>query len=301
MSLPVFPSVIRGLGPVIPKSSSFNTIVQSAPNFLDTTVSQARNPRWSWELTYNYSKDYQIQAGQNYTDYRILQDFLLSLAGSGGEFFYTDPTDCNLGPNNTATQAHLQLVTDGAGNWYSPIQRNFGGTFYEDVADLNGSIAVYANGTLQTLGANPTGSYQIVGPGVSFPGYSFMGLAVKWNLPVGLGAWAASTSYALNAEILDPNGHIQKVTTAGTSGASIPTFNDSGSTTTDNTVTWTDQGYNPSPATPITAQAQFYFRCRVASDDAKIDQFMQSIWTYGGPDSQSGAPLTIKTSPPVQV
>lgn len=236
MSLPIFPTVIRGLGFPAPKGPGFNTIVQSAPNNLEMTVSQARNPRWTWQATYNYLKDYDIQAGQNYTDYRILQDFILSLSGSGGEFFYVDPTDSHLGANNTDTQAQLQTVNDGASSptYYSPVQRNFGGTFYEDIPDLNGTLNVYANGVLKTLGTD----YTLVGPGLAIPGNSFMGMVIQW---------AAS------------------------------------------------------PTLPVTAQGQFYFRCRLASDEAQIDRFMQSIWTYGGPDSASGEPLTFKSSPPVQV
>jgi hypothetical protein len=56
------------------------------------------------------------------------------------------------------------------------------------------------------------------------------------------GTWAASTSYSLNAVILDGASHVQQVITAGTSGASQPTFNDTGSTTTDGTVVWQDRG-----------------------------------------------------------
>src|SRR5271167_4446674 len=57
--------------------------------------------------------------------------------------------------------------------------------------------------------------------------------------------WLPSTVFALNFEIVDPLGHIQKVTTGGTSGINRPTFNDSGSTTPDGTgsLVWTDQGY----------------------------------------------------------
>lgn len=234
MSLPIFPAVVRGFTWPAPKGSGFSTIAQSAPNNLEMTVSQARNPRWTWEFIYGYLKDFDIQVGQNYTDYRIFQDFLLSLAGSGGEFLFLDPFDNNLGPNNTNTQAQLQLVNDGAGNYYSPIQRNFGGTFYEDITDLNGAIAVYANGVLKTLGTD----YSIIGPGLAIPGNSFMGLVIQWTA---------------------------------------------------------------APTAPITAQGSFYFRCRMASDEATIDQFMQQIWTYGGAESSSGSPLTFKTSPPVQV
>lgn len=299
-----FPTVVRGFRFPAPKGSNFSTIVQSSPNNLETAVSQARNPRWSWQFTYDYLKDYDIQSGQNYTDYRIFQDWLLSLYGAGGEFLFTDPFDCNLGKNNTATPAQLQLITDGVGNWYSPIQRNFGGTFYEDITDLNGSIAVWANGVLQTLGPNPGGNYTIVGPGLAIPGNSFMGLVIQWNLPTGLITWTAGATVTLGQELLDPNGHIQKVTTAGTLGNTMPVWNDTSGTTSEispGTAVWTDQGYNAAPASPITAQAQFYFRCRIASDAATIDQFMQQIWTYGGAESSSGEPLTFKTSPPVQV
>ncbi len=65
--------------------------------------------------------------------------------------------------------------------------------------------------------------------------------------------WQASTNYILGALILDPAGHYQKVTVAGTSGGSAPSWNDAGGTTADNTITWADQGtanptlINPNP------------------------------------------------------
>jgi len=57
-------------------------------------------------------------------------------------------------------------------------------------------------------------------------------------------AWAASTAYALNAVIVDSNGNIQLVTTAGTSGSgSHPTWaTTTGATTTDGGATWTCKG-----------------------------------------------------------
>ena len=62
---------------------------------------------------------------------------------------------------NVNLQAQLPVVTDGAGHYYSPIQRNFGGFFWEDITDLDGSIRVYANGTMVT-------NYAIRGPGLAF-------------------------------------------------------------------------------------------------------------------------------------
>lgn len=56
------------------------------------------------------------------------------------------------------------------------------------------------------------------------------------------GAWQAGHIYALGGIIII-NGFVQKVTTAGTSGGSIPTFSTvTGGTTTDNSVIWTCQG-----------------------------------------------------------
>ena len=53
-------------------------------------------------------------------------------------------------------------------------------------------------------------------------------------------AWAASTYYWPTPIIIDPNGNIQLLTTAGTTNSSVPSFNVSG-TTTDGSATWTYQ------------------------------------------------------------
>lgn len=207
--------------------------------------------------------------------------------------------------------AGLPLVTDGLGNWFSPIQRTLNGIFFEDVTDLNGSIAVYQNGTLASEGIS-AGNYQIAGPGLALPTASYMGLYLAWVL--GIPAWQASHTYAANAEILDPAGHIQKTTAGGTSGATIPFFDDGGGTTTDNTVTWADQGYNPSPGEPVTAQFNFYFRVRFDSDSQDFEKFLGTgsqtaatiagqgggIYTIGGSEAQNGSgTLKLTTARPV--
>jgi hypothetical protein len=53
-------------------------------------------------------------------------------------------------------------------------------------------------------------------------------------------AWTANTNWALNTEIVDSNGNVQKVTTAGLGGSTAPTWAGSG-TTTDNDAVWTYQ------------------------------------------------------------
>lgn len=57
-------------------------------------------------------------------------------------------------------------------------------------------------------------------------------------------AWAASKAVSLGYQIVDSSGYIEQVTTAGTTGATVPSWNHSG-TTSDGTATWTAEGLNP--------------------------------------------------------
>jgi hypothetical protein len=61
--------------------------------------------------------------------------------------------------------------------------------------------------------------------------------------------WQPNTSYPQGSAIIDPTNRKQVVTQAGTSGATIPVFNDNGGQTVDNTVIWQDQG-------PVSASEQ---------------------------------------------
>lgn len=65
----------------------------------------------------------------------------------------------------------------------------------------------------------------------------------QYSLISGVGpAWQAGTVYATGSQIVDPNGFLQQATTGGTSGVPIPAFNMTPTgTTTDNTVTWTNE------------------------------------------------------------
>jgi hypothetical protein len=63
-----------------------------------------------------------------------------------------------------------------------------------------------------------------------------------------IAAWKKNGAHSVGDLIDDPHGTVQLVTTAGTSGASMPSWNDTtGSTTTDGTVVWTSQGPGVAP------------------------------------------------------
>jgi hypothetical protein len=40
--------------------------------------------------------------------------------------------------------------------------------------------------------------------------------------------------------------------------------------------------WTANPAGPVTAQFNFYFRCRLEDDSMNFEQFASQIWTLGG-------------------
>ena len=190
MSNAIYPQAVRGLTFTVTVEDEFSTIIQSSPSKYEARLPQTQNPIHHWTLVYEYLKDFTYDlppSGTNgYTDLAFLRGFWNARQGQFDSFLFvdwTDPHDGVVGPalisGSPNLAAQLQLLNDGAGTYYSPVQIYRGGQFYEDITDLNGSIAVYANGSLTT-------NYTILGPGVAFPGFSFMGLVLKWNTaPVG--------------------------------------------------------------------------------------------------------------------
>ena len=76
-----------------------------------------------------------------------------------------------------------------------------------------------------------------------------LGVFATWlaTFPVASALWKGNTAYALNALVLDSSGNPEQATTAGSSGASQPTWPTVvGATTPDGTVTWTNQSNDAS-------------------------------------------------------
>jgi hypothetical protein len=175
MSSEVYPAAIRGLAYNVVKAPGFSNIIQRAASGAETRIAQWQNPIWHWELKYNYLKDNpaDIAVDLTYTDLQTLMGFYAARLGTFDDFLYSDPTDNTVNPGDQ----ELQLVTDGT-YYYTPIQRQIGGQFYEDVTDLDGPLALYADGVLQT----PSTDYDLFPGGLAFPGYSFQGLVARWNI-----------------------------------------------------------------------------------------------------------------------
>lgn len=185
MSNEIYPNAVRGLTWTVTRSPEFSTIVQSSPSLHETTIIQASNPRWHWELDYDYLKDNasDLAPGLTYTDFQTLLAFFLKHYGQGDSFLFSDTQtpDYHIGPAMIAgspnLEAQLPLVQSSlSGNWYSPLQvKRAGGAFWEDIDYLNGSINVYANGVFKSAAY-----YSIGGPGLAIPGASYAGMYIAW-------------------------------------------------------------------------------------------------------------------------
>lgn len=71
--------------------------------------------------------------------------------------------------------------------------------------------------------------------------------------------WQASNAYSVGQEVLDTNLHVEVVSTAGTSGATAPTWDGAvGGGTTDGTVHWLDQGALTTPVLSGWAPSHHY-------------------------------------------
>jgi hypothetical protein len=146
------------------------------------------------------------------------------------------------------------VLTAGTSGSSLPLWNDGGGVTIDNaVTWTNQGLVVpystahaFALNTLIVAGGHAQEAVEPGTSGGSTPNFSTSGgrtidNAVTWT-DQGQEFWHPSFAFASGAVIVDPAGHVQQVTTAGTSGTNQPIFNDAGSTTTDNTVVWTDEG-----------------------------------------------------------
>jgi hypothetical protein len=167
-----------------------------------------------------------------------------------GLWMLSDDFPNTMNPNNAEWEGNFRFYLDAA-------TKVWAGTTVFSVADK----IIDSNGNLQTVstggtssGSAPTWS-QVAGATTSDG-------SVVWTQTPGAPnqVWIASRPFALNMALVDTNGYVQRVTTAGTSGGTIPTFNSTpGGTTTDNGITWTNQGNTYQAAAYQSSGSEDYF------------------------------------------
>lgn len=184
----------------------------------------------------------------------VVNQLQLLVVSSGYAFCYTlsvQPWAANtvftVGAQILDSAGHIQKATAAA--WVASTAFAVGA----EIVDGNGNIqraaqSQWAANTVFAIGA------EIVDPA----GHIQKAQAASWaaNTAFPLGAeivdsngniqkafafgWSANTNFAVGFEIVDSNGNVQQVTTAGTSGATVPVWNMAG-TTADGTAVWTFQ------------------------------------------------------------
>jgi hypothetical protein len=172
-----------------------------------------------------------------YTEYPFMG--IRRLTGTPPNFTDTRISPCGGGGGGSAGRCVAGEIND-------PVA--FGAPFVKDPLDPQN-----LTGTTTAGSAQVTNVSSLVGLRV---GESFSGEGIPANttiLFVGTN-WAPSRAFALGQTIVG-GGHTQKVTTAGTSGTTQPTWNTSGGTTDDGTVVWTDEGPTSAKVLRLSNQA----------------------------------------------
>jgi uncharacterized protein (TIGR02217 family) len=155
MSNAVFP-VVRGLGWSFFKRPTFSTMSAMSQNNKEVRALNAQNPKWEFELTWNYLKDYDVNAPENnpFTDFATILGFYLQRQGHFDSFLFDDPDD------NTVVG---QLIGTGdASTTKFQLTRNFGG-FNEAIQAVRGTPVIRVGGVAKNSPADFTvGSTGIV-------------------------------------------------------------------------------------------------------------------------------------------
>jgi hypothetical protein len=196
MSNNIYPT-IKGLTYTVVKTPQWANISQRLDNGNEISIPQRKNPIWHWQLKYDYVYD-NFKGPNNtmpfapYTDMQTLLGFFLACRADADDFLFLDPAGNSFGPallpdgSAVNPRAALPIIRDDDGTFYTPLQINHGGLFYEDVTDL----APLANqfGSLMNVyvgdARNPKSygsDYQLVGPGITVAGVTYDGLLIRWS------------------------------------------------------------------------------------------------------------------------
>ncbi|OIR10972.1 hypothetical protein GALL_71430 [mine drainage metagenome] len=163
MSNNVFP-ILPGLAWNIHKRPTWKTRIQRSVGGWETRVAQQLYPIWEFELPYEF-----LRSAGGYSELQTLMGFYLARQGSFDNFLYTDSSDSSVTAQQFGTG-------DGATVAFQ-LSRPYGG-FAEPVQNINGTPAIYVNGTLKTAGTD----YNINSTGlVTFTAAPANGAVLTWT------------------------------------------------------------------------------------------------------------------------
>jgi len=272
-------SLLAGLGGTS-WAATFGSIVQIQGQVSDIALDQVRGVVYAANFTANRIEVVSMANNTLQTPMVVApQPSTIALSPDGrylvvGHYHFPDqplnqpsqPPNAPCDPEEPAFEV-LTIIDLVSSNQTRLYQGSQGGACVLAVAFGNGPNALVvstdgvrslnpATGALQQLILTDFNSDPLPVPWATFPPYilkasagtSGDGTVIYALVDAGGAQWQPLTPYALGDEITDPQGHIQKVIVPGISGASAPTWNDSGGTTLDGSVTWFDTGAGRSVA-----------------------------------------------------
>lgn len=292
MSNAIFPHNVKGfLRYRLLKSMEFASIVQTSPNLYSTRIAKSTNPIWHFTLLYDYLYDTyrspnNTQAYAPYTDFQTLLAFLLARRGRQDDFLFSDPDDYSaaglrggvwqaahpytLGTVVIDFKGHAQLVTTaGTSGARLPAFSSAGGTTPDGSDTLVWTDQGYypkgwpnARVTLQVL-QDEEGLYY--SPLQRSVGGLFLEDVTDLNGPLSVYANGVA-QVALDYSLEGP-------------GLALP-----GASFMGLYLKWTH-----APATPVTANFNFYHRVHLEEDTQDFETWAQGLWAIGGDNGQAGS------------
>lgn len=172
-----------------------------------------------------------------------------------GATYYVKTTYLNAyGETTASAESSLVVAGNSVVKVTSPIVKS-GATTYNVYVSTSAGTETKQNAAPITIGTDWQEPDSGLIAGAALPSSNTAQYITTWGITAPVAAptlafsdaddlWAALTNYALNDTIVDSNGNQQKVTTdAGSSAATVPVWNrNTGGTTTDGGLTWTNQG-----------------------------------------------------------
>lgn len=163
MSNLIFPD-LPGLRISVTRTPVWETLTRKSASGKELRLTLMTSPRWRYKLAYDV-----LRAGGGFDELQQVAGLFNTCRGAWDNFLYRDPKD------RTVTAQQFG-VGDGVKTQF-PLVRSFG-SFIEPVAAIDGAVAIYKAGVLQTQPANCSVSAAGL---VSFVTAPAVGQALTWD------------------------------------------------------------------------------------------------------------------------